>query len=121
LGEACVIRADRDKISQLFVNLISNALKYTDAGGQVDVEVKEDDTGARLTVRDSGIGIAAAELDRIFERFYRADKSRNRLTGGSGLGLAIAKAIVTAHGGGIGVASSPGEGSEFTVTLPKTD
>lgn len=118
-GQPQTIRADRDKISQVIVNLVSNALKYTPEGGRVNIQVKEARQSVAFSVSDSGIGIPAEDLPYIFERFYRADKSRNRLTGGSGLGLTISKAIVEAHKGKISVASEPGKGTVFTVLLPK--
>lgn len=111
--------ADRDKISQVLVNLISNALKYSENDSQVTIDVGEDETNTIITVSDTGIGISEEDLPFVFERFYRADKSRNRMTGGSGIGLAIAKAIVEAHKGRISVSSKLSEGSTFTVVLPK--
>ena len=111
--------ADRDKISQVLVNLISNALKYSDNDSQVVIAVDEDEASSIITVSDTGIGISEEDLPYVFERFYRADKSRNRMTGGSGIGLTIAKAIVDAHKGSISVASKFNEGTVFTVELPK--
>lgn len=113
------ITADRDKISQVVVNLLSNALKYTSPGGMVQVSVEGAEDVTKIAVRDNGAGIPPEDLPHIFERFYRADKSRNRLTGGAGIGLTIAKAIVDAHKGSIQVKSKAGEGTEFTITLPK--
>ena len=113
------VEADEDKISQVFINLLSNALKYTPEGGTVKVEMNKTDEAA-VTVRDSGIGIPEEDLPHIFERFYRTDKSRSRLTGGSGIGLTIAKSIVDAHHGSISVASKLNEGSAFVVLLPLT-
>lgn len=110
---------DRDKISQVLVNLISNALKYSDNGSQVAVTVAEDKGNTRITVSDTGIGISEEDLPYVFERFYRADKSRNRMTGGSGIGLTIAKAIIDAHKGKITVKSIINKGTTFTITLPK--
>lgn len=119
VGGPSMITADRDKISQVITNLVSNALKYTPRGGRVGVAVKDAKAAVELTVKDNGNGVSPEDLPNIFERFYRADKSRNRLTGGSGLGLTIAKAIVDAHGGTISVSSEPGRGTVFTVVLPK--
>ncbi len=113
------INADKDKVSQVMVNLISNALKYTPQGGSVEIHVKGSDTEAEIGVKDTGLGIPPEDLQHIFERFYRADKSRNRMTGGSGIGLAIVKAIVEAHKGSVTVRSELGKGTEFTVILPK--
>ena len=104
---------------QVLVNLVSNAIKYTPEGGQINVETENGEKRAMVRVSDNGIGIAETEQALIFERFYRADASRSRDTGGAGIGLAIAKAVVTAHGGAIAVTSKLGQGSCFTVTLPK--
>lgn len=112
------IVADKDKISQVIVNLLSNALKYTPQGGKVDIELHSGNNQVVLSVKDNGPGITKEDITYIFERFYRADKSRNRMTGGAGIGLTIAKAIVEAHGGRISVESDIGEGTEFIVYLP---
>lgn len=111
--------ADPDRIKQIVVNLFTNAMKYSFGGCKIIFELLDTADYAGFYIQDSGIGIPEDELPFIFERFYRADKSRNRLTGGSGIGLTIAKAIVEAHGGKITVQSSVGEGSCFTVMLPK--
>ncbi|HEX3029289.1 MAG TPA: ATP-binding protein [Clostridia bacterium] len=113
------IFADRDKISQVMVNLISNALKYTPHGGEVRVSVKGSENITEISVKDNGSGIPKEDVPFIFERFYRADKSRNRMTGGSGIGLTIVKAITEAHKGRIEVNSKVNEGTEFMVLLPK--
>lgn len=113
-----VVHADKDKISQVIVNLMSNALKYTLKGGKVEVELFEDGKHVRLSVRDSGIGISDKDLPYVFERFYRADESRNKLTGGAGIGLTITKSIVEAHKGVISVESTINQGTEFIVTVP---
>ena len=118
-GKSEIINADRDKISQVVVNLISNALKYTLAGGHIEIEVTGTETAIELVVKDSGKGIPPEDIPYIFERFYRADQSRNRLTGGSGLGLTITKAIVESHKGKISVSSEIDKGTTFTVYLPK--
>jgi two-component system, OmpR family, sensor histidine kinase BaeS len=118
-GTEQIVTLDKDKISQVVVNLVSNALKYTCEGGDVKVGIRDIGDMIRLTVQDTGIGISEEDLPCIFERFYRADKSRNRLGGGSGIGLAITKAIVEAHTGTIKVTSRLGEGTEFVLELPK--
>lgn len=118
-GETQKLEGDRDKISQVVVNLLSNALKYTPEGGSVRVSVAGDERAVRIAVSDTGVGIAEEDLPNVFERFYRADRSRNRRTGGSGLGLAIALAIAKSHRGGIAVQSREGQGSTFTLTLPR--
>ncbi|MEN6418059.1 MAG: ATP-binding protein [Clostridiaceae bacterium] len=117
-GTAAPVFADRDKIGQVLINLLNNALKFTLSGGTVSVETGVQENRAILRVRDTGCGITLEHLPFIFERFYRADPSRARETGGSGIGLAIAKAIAKAHGGDIQVESSVGAGSTFTLVLP---
>lgn len=112
------IHADKDKIRQVFINLISNAIKYTPEGGKISVDVSSDSKNTKITVKDTGFGISSEDLPFIFERFYRADKSRTRVTGGSGIGLTIVKTIVDAHKGNISVISSLENGSEFVVLLP---
>jgi signal transduction histidine kinase len=108
--------ADRTRLEQVAANLIDNAVKYTPAGGRVDVEVRRVEDAAILRVRDTGPGIAADELPRIFDRLFRGDTSRTER--GLGLGLSLVKAVVEAHGGTVDVASEPGHGSAFTVSLP---
>ncbi|MBI3762436.1 MAG: HAMP domain-containing protein [Chloroflexi bacterium] len=114
------VLGDRDRLKQLLINLLSNALKYTPQGGRVTLGLARVNNWARLTVSDTGPGIPAEDLSRIFERFYRVDKARNRAQGGAGLGLAIAQRIARMHGGRIEVASEgvPGRGSTFSVWLP---
>jgi len=112
------VDADEDRIGQVVVNLLSNAWKYTSTGGAAAIELVVLHDGIELRVADTGIGIAAEDLPRIFDRFYRTDPSRTRATGGTGIGLAIVKAIVEAHQGSIRVESRVGIGSTFTVTLP---
>jgi len=119
IGEKETVTADKDKISQAIINLLSNALKYTQQGGFVQIVVKGTEEVTEIIVRDTGIGITPEDLPHIFERFYRADKSRNRLTGGAGIGLTITKAIIDAHKGKIQVNSTVNEGTEFIISLPK--
>lgn len=114
-----VICLDKDKISQVVVNLISNALKYTPKGGRVDVRISQDDKYIKLSIKDTGIGISSEHLPNVFERFYRVDESRNKSTGGAGIGLTISKSIIKAHGGNITVDSKIGQGTEFIVKIPK--
>jgi two-component system sensor histidine kinase BaeS len=118
-GDCSSIYADGDRVSQVLVNLLSNAVKYTPEGGKIRIALSENDEFASIRIEDNGIGIPEEEMPYIFERFYRADKSRNRKTGGSGIGLAIVKSIVSAHGGTVEVESRLNEGSCFTVNLPK--
>jgi two-component system, OmpR family, sensor histidine kinase CiaH len=112
------IRGSREQLRQLVVILVDNALRYTGAGGQVEVNVARRDGSAVVAVTDTGIGIPPDALGQVFERFYRADEARTRDSGGAGLGLAIARKLVDEHGGRIAAESTPGEGSTFTVTLP---
>ena len=125
--EDAVVMGDRTRLRQLFLNLITNAIKYTPRGGRVEVALSRRIDEATFTVRDSGIGIAAGDLPYIFERFWRADRARSRLAvteggaverGGFGLGLAIAQYIAHAHGGSLTVQSRLGRGTVFTVSLP---
>lgn len=118
-GSPQFLTADRDKIWQVFQNLLSNALKYTEEGGQVSITVGGNGTHVQVECKDTGIGIPVGDLPHIYERFYRTDKSRTRLTGGSGIGLTIAKSIIDAHGGTISAVSEVGQGTAFTVTLPR--
>jgi signal transduction histidine kinase len=111
-----VVNADRTRLEQVAANLIDNAVKYTPAGGRVDVEVAREGHSALLRVRDTGPGIPADELPRIFDRLFRGDTSRAER--GLGLGLSLVKAIVEAHGGSVEVESDSGRGSVFTVRLP---
>jgi two-component system, OmpR family, sensor histidine kinase BaeS len=114
------IDADPDRLRQIVQNLVENAVRYTPAGGEVRVAMRADDAGGvRLTVADTGTGVAAADLPHIFRHFYRADQSRARSSGGTGLGLAIVKSLVDAHGGRVDVESTVGKGSTFTVMFPR--
>ena len=107
-------------LEQAVVNLLDNAIKYSDAGGMVDIAVSRHVDGITVEVRDEGCGIDKEDIPRLFERFYRVDKARSRKLGGTGLGLAIVKHIMQAHGGSVTVASVPGEGSTFTLHLPSS-
>lgn len=113
-----IIGGNRDRFKQMMMNLIDNACKYSNEGGQVSVTVKKQDGKAVISVSDNGIGIEWENLPRLFERFYRVDKSRSIKSGGTGLGLSIVKHIVNLFHGEIKVESKPGEGTTFTVTLP---
>jgi PAS domain S-box-containing protein len=110
---------DVQKLYQVFLNLLDNAIKYSDPGDRVDVEIEEDDSTLTVRIRDTGVGIPKEDLNQLFERFYRVDKDRSRATGGSGLGLAISRQIVEMHGGSISVESEVDVGSVFEVRLPK--
>ena len=113
------IQIDEERMAQALGNLVSNALRYTPQGGEITLEAKRDSDLLALSVADSGVGIAAAELSRIFERFYRVDQARQLNEGESGLGLAIARSIVEAHGGTISVESEVGQGARFTVLVTR--
>jgi len=117
---ALTAMGDADSLARLLGILLDNAIKYT-AAGRVEVTVERHRQELRISVRDTGIGIAPQHHDRIFGRFYRADAARAKDSGGAGLGLAIAQAIVAAHRGRIAVESQPGQGSAFVVSLPATD
>lgn len=117
LPKQCLVPGDRPRLQRVMANLLDNALKYTPAGGRVVISLSESDSRVQLTIADTGVGISAPELPRIFERFYRCDRSRGK--GGNGLGLSLALAIVHAHGGDLTVTSSPGHGSTFTLALPR--
>ncbi|GGJ03494.1 hypothetical protein GCM10010885_10940 [Alicyclobacillus cellulosilyticus] len=119
--EGITVWADEGQLLQVLLNLLTNAIHYTPAGGEVRVYAERLVDRVKVHVVDTGIGIAPEHLPRIFERFYRVDKDRSRLTGGTGLGLAIVKHIVSLHGGEVGVASEPGKGSDFWFTLAALD
>jgi heavy metal sensor kinase len=114
---ACRIEGDRHRLQRVIANLLDNAIKYTRAGGRINVALREHGGEARVTVTDTGVGMPAEELSRIFQRFYRCDQSRSQY--GTGLGLSLALAFARAHGGNITVASTPGLGSTFCLTLPR--
>jgi len=116
--DQALAQGDPDRLRQLFLNLADNAVKYTPAGGTVTLSLWREGQWVRVTVKDTGVGIAPEDQPHVFERFYRADKARSRAAGGTGLGLAIARWIVQAHGGRIEVESTLGQGSTFTVWLP---
>jgi signal transduction histidine kinase len=113
------VLADRHRVAQVLANLVCNAVRYTPEGGLVAVRAAtRDDRTALVSVEDTGVGIPADELAQIFERFYRADRSRDRASGGAGLGLAIVRELVSAMGGEVYAESVVGEGSRFSFTLP---
>jgi signal transduction histidine kinase len=112
------VMGDSDRLKQLLINLIGNAINYTPTGGEVRLSLSKTELWARIVVSDSGVGIPEKDLPHIFDRFYRVDKARSRAQGGSGLGLSIAKSIVEAHGGDIYVTSETGKGTTFAVALP---
>jgi signal transduction histidine kinase len=118
--DQALVAGDVERLRQLLLNLVDNALKYTPDGGQIILDLRRSDGWVNIQVIDSGMGIAPEDLPHIFERFYRADRSRRRRAG-SGLGLSIGQWIAQAHGGRIEVRSAPGEGSIFTVWLPELE
>jgi two-component system sensor histidine kinase BaeS len=115
-----LVAIDAERIGQVLRNLLNNALTHTPAGGTISVAAELEGAGEMVAVSvcDTGCGIGAEELPLIFERFYRADRSRNRATGGAGLGLSIVRQLVEAHGGSVRATSEPGRGSCFSFTLP---
>lgn len=117
-GEKFLVKANKSYMIELFLNLMDNAIKYNNEGGHVWVTIEKRNGLAYIIVKDDGIGISAEHQDRIFERFYRVDKSRSKQTGGTGLGLSIVKHIASYHNGSISINSEIGEGTEITVTIP---
>ncbi|PGZ48093.1 two-component sensor histidine kinase [Bacillus anthracis] len=112
------ITADQESMSQVWINLIHNSIKFTPNGGTITIQLKEYEKVVEVRIRDSGIGISKEQKQHIFERFYKADSSRNRAYGGSGLGLAIVKKVLDLHQGEIKVESEEGKGTEFIVCIP---
>lgn len=112
------LRGDERQLASAVGNLVENAVKYSHAGGVVQVRTRLDDVALEVMVADQGVGIPTRDLDRVFERFYRVDKARSRETGGTGLGLAIVRHVATNHGGEVLVSSQEGEGSTFVLRLP---
>jgi signal transduction histidine kinase len=116
------VRADRDRLVQILVNLVDNAVKFTSEGGQIRIEAALGSDGrVEITVRDTGVGIPSTDLPRITERFYRVDRTRSREVGGTGLGLAIVKHLVQAHGGELRIESALGSGTAVSFTLPAAE
>ena len=118
-GRSAVIRGDEEQIKELIENLVQNGIRYNNAGGYVRVSVRHEDGHAVLSVRDNGIGIAKEKQSRVFERFYRVDKSRSRDSGGTGLGLALVKHIAEIHNADIEMESTPGVGTVISVHFPE--
>ncbi len=115
------VNGDRERIEQVVMNIISNAIKYTADGGEITVTAGQEGKNVFVRVSDNGVGIPEKDLPRLFERFYRVDKARSRATGGTGLGLSIAKEILLQHQGDIRIESVYGEGTDVTITLPKAE
>jgi two-component system sensor histidine kinase VicK len=112
------IRGDKARIEQVLINMLSNAIKYTPDGGRISLMAGAGKDTVWACVKDNGIGIPKEDVGRVFERFYRVDKHRSRISGGTGLGLSIAQEIVSRHNGHIGLQSRQGRGTSITVTLP---
>lgn len=119
--ENIMIMANKDRIKQLLLNLVDNAVKYNKTGGMVKIIAKADEDMLNLIVKDTGDGIKSDDIPRLFERFYRVDKSRSKLSGGTGLGLSIVKHIAELYNGSVSLVSKVGEGSEFAVKMPIID
>jgi two-component system, OmpR family, sensor histidine kinase BaeS len=113
------VRFDNQRLSRAVSNLVGNALRHTQPGGRISINACRSSSGVEITVEDSGEGIAPGDIQFVFDRFYRSEKSRSRQTGGAGLGLAITKGIIEAHRGSIDIESSPGHGSRFIIKLPE--
>ena len=113
-----IIEMDRDRIEQVLLNILSNAINYTDEKGRIDVDIIPGQNCVQIVISDNGAGIPEDDLSHVFERFYRVDKARTGNTGGTGLGLAISKQIVDSHGGTISIESKLGRGTSVTVSLP---
>jgi two-component system phosphate regulon sensor histidine kinase PhoR len=119
-AELAPVQADRDRLSQIFVNILDNAVKFTPENGAIDISAKEDEGFAIVKVIDSGIGIPRDEIERLGERFYRVDKTRSRELGGTGLGLSIVKHLMMAHGGKMEIESRLGYGTTLSLFFPLT-
>jgi two-component system sensor histidine kinase SenX3 len=110
---------DRRQLVSAIGNLVENAVKYSEVGSAVEVSAQANGDSVEFTVKDFGLGIPSRDLDRVFERFYRVDRARSRDTGGTGLGLAIVRHVANNHGGDVSVTSIEGEGSTFSLKIPK--
>lgn len=116
--EPLMVQGDRSTLWRALLNLVENAIKYTSAGGKVEVALERDGGHAVVEVHDTGVGMDPADVDRIFEPFVQLDSAQAHDTGGAGLGLSIVRTIVLAHGGTLSVQSALGAGSTFTIRLP---
>jgi len=113
-----LVSIDPQRIGQVLLNLLDNALRYSPAGGTVTVRARQEEQVVQVDIADQGTGLEPEELSMVFERFYRGDKARSRITGGAGLGLSIVRQLVEAHGGRVWAESGTGEGATFSFTLP---
>lgn len=119
-GNECIVKGNKDMMEELMYNLCDNAIRYNISGGYVHITTRiNNDNQGTIIVEDNGIGISKKNQQRIFERFYRVDKSRSKKTGGTGLGLAIVKHIVEKHDALIGLESEEGKGTKITIVIPK--
>ena len=118
MGEHVSVDGVKRLLYEIIYNLCDNAVKYNNEGGIADIDISSDEKNAYITVRDSGIGIPQDQQQRVFERFYRVDKSHSKESGGTGLGLSIVKHAVSYHNGTVSMKSEPGNGTEIRVTLP---
>ena len=118
LGQSRQIWVDKTKMEQVIINILSNAIKYTEENGKISLSLFVSEGILDIVIEDNGIGIPKEDVEHIFDRFYRVDKGRSRQQGGTGLGLSIAKHIVEEHGGSISVRSDFGKGTVFTISLP---
>ncbi|SHF00821.1 His Kinase A (phospho-acceptor) domain-containing protein [Seinonella peptonophila] len=115
-----LISIDKNRVIQIIMNLLSNAFKYTEVGGRVSIQTKDEPNSVQIIIEDTGIGIPKEEVKKVFERFYRVDQSRSRESGGNGIGLTIVKKLVEAHQAFITIDSEVGEGTKVSLTFPKT-
>ena len=115
-----IVTGDAERLREVLYNLLENAIKYTPSQGRIEVAVTEQSGMVAVAIHDTGIGIDADHLPRVFDRFYRVDKSRSREADGTGLGLSIVQSIVSAHSGRVEISSTPSEGTTCTVLLPRT-
>ena len=117
-GEQIQLQGDRDRLNQVFYNLVLNALNYTNPNSNIEIRWKQVADTAQIIIKDEGIGIPEKDIPYIFDRFYRVESARDRIRGGSGIGLTIVKRFIEAHKGSIKVISEENKGTTFTITLP---
>lgn len=118
LDENCIVQGDEEKLKQIFINVIENAIRYSNENAKITVHSYQSDHRAIIEIQDEGIGIPEEDLPHITERFYRVNKARSRIDGGAGLGLSIVKQLVKQHDGALAIKSVVGEGTLVTISLP---